>query len=60
MDYPILPIIASVTAIYIAFLPNDRFIIKTVGIIIYTLIAFRHSIKDFYLKHKKDDEHLKK
>ncbi len=41
IDFPILPLIASITAIYIGFLPNERYITKIVGMIIYTLIAFQ-------------------
>ena len=60
IDFPILPLIASIIGFLLFFVPYDWYIYKAVSIIIFNLIVFRHEIKDFYLKHKKDDEHLKK
>lgn len=58
LDDWILPLIAAVIAAAALFVPNDMYLVKIIAIVIYTIIIFRHNIKNILLKcnKKKDNE----
>jgi hypothetical protein len=60
IDHPIVPCVGAIIAIYSAFLSNDQYALKIIGLILYNIIIFRNEIKKWLSgRNKKKDRQEK-